>query len=206
MFGCKDKPRWLACQIGQSFVTSLYRHCELGFGECVSSSILVWINYLPPKVQFFGWLAWKHKVKTSIFLQRIGVLDENDCTMCVFCELEAKSVVHVLISWPLVQKVWTGLLQWWRMLWVVPGSIECLLHWWAGNCLMRTKSRIWKTIPLVALWSIWKHRNDYLFNNIHPDMEELQEAIIIRLVIWLKASSKDFQFTFNDFVTTPTCD
>lgn len=46
--GVKDKPRWLAGQSGQSFVASLYRHCELGLGDYVSSSRLVWINYLPP--------------------------------------------------------------------------------------------------------------------------------------------------------------
>lgn len=63
----KDKPRWLACQTGKSFVASLYRHCELGSGVAVSSSRLVWTKYLPLKVQFFGWLAWKHKVKNFCF-------------------------------------------------------------------------------------------------------------------------------------------
>ena len=92
----------------------------------------MWINYLPPKVQFFGWLAWKHKVKTSVFLQRIGVLDENASALCVFCKSEDESVDHVLISCQLVWKVWGGLLQWWGVLWVVPGSVVCLLQWWPG--------------------------------------------------------------------------
>lgn len=55
--GEKDKPLWLTCQTGQSFVASLYRHIELGFGVSVRSSRLLLINYLPPKVQFFWWLA-----------------------------------------------------------------------------------------------------------------------------------------------------
>ncbi|KAI8021150.1 hypothetical protein LOK49_LG03G03423 [Camellia lanceoleosa] len=31
-------------------------------------------------------------------------------------------------------------------------------------------------------------------------MGELREAIIIRLAIWLKAATKDFPFTINDFL------
>ncbi|XP_028075237.1 uncharacterized protein LOC114277538 [Camellia sinensis] len=126
--GEKDKPRWLPCQTGQSFVASLYKHCVLGFGVFESSSRLVWINYLPPKVQFFGWLAWKHKLKTSVFLQRVGVLGEGASILCGFCKSEAESVEHVLVSCPKVWKVLTSLLQWWGILWVVPGSVDCLLY------------------------------------------------------------------------------
>lgn len=58
-----DKPVWLAAILGKFVVSVLYKHTDLAAG-----GNLVWVNYLPPKVQFFGWLAWKHKVKTSVFL------------------------------------------------------------------------------------------------------------------------------------------
>lgn len=65
---------------------------------------------------------------------------------------------------------------------------------------MKVERRIWKATPLVALWSIWKHRNECVFKNVQPDMEELQKLIIICLAIWLKAYSKHFQFSINDFL------
>ncbi|XP_028066878.1 uncharacterized protein LOC114269715 [Camellia sinensis] len=198
--GVKDNPRWLDCKPGQSFVASLYRNCDLGSGVAASTSRLVWINYVPPKVQFFGWLAWKHKIKTSAFLQRVGVLGEEASTECIFCKSEVESASHVLISCPLIWKVWSGLVKWWGLVWVVPGSVEGLLHWWAGTCLMKAERRVWLAIPLVAMWSIWKHRNNCLFNCVQPDMEELKESIIIRLAIWLKAASKDWPFSINDFL------
>lgn len=75
---------------------------------------------------------------------------------------------------------------------------QCFLQWWAGNCLKKAKRRFWNAIPLVALWPIWKHRNDSLFNNIQPDTGELQDTIIIKLVLWLQAATKDYRFSIND--------
>lgn len=63
-----DKPVWLAAILGKFVVSVLYKHTDLATGDKCTGSNLVWVNYLPPKVQFFGWLAWKHKVKTSVFL------------------------------------------------------------------------------------------------------------------------------------------
>ncbi|KAL7193860.1 hypothetical protein ACSBR2_025489 [Camellia fascicularis] len=77
----KDRVLWLASKSGQSFVSTLHKHTDFEHGEVNNSSRLVWIKYLPPKVQFFGWLAWKHKVKTSVFLHRIGVLEDSAHTV-----------------------------------------------------------------------------------------------------------------------------
>lgn len=65
----QDSASWLAAKPGQTLVSVLYNHSNLAYGGNVSSYSLVWLKYLPPKVQFFSWLAWKQKVKTSVFLQ-----------------------------------------------------------------------------------------------------------------------------------------
>ncbi|XP_028070421.1 uncharacterized protein LOC114272902 [Camellia sinensis] len=77
----KDSAVWRATKPGQSFMSNLYNHTSSAYGGTVSLSHLVWIKFLPPKVQFFGWLTWKHKIKTSVFLQRIGVLDSSVSTL-----------------------------------------------------------------------------------------------------------------------------
>lgn len=191
----QDSAVWGAAKPGQSFVSNLYN-----YGGFESFSRLVWIKLLPPKVQFFGWLAWKHKIKTFVFLQRIGVLPSSASSLCVFCKSQQESLEHVLMLCPFVWRVWSGLLQWWGVSWVIPDSVIGLLQWWSRYPCRKAELRIWRAIPLVTLWSIWKHRNDCSFNVSHPNLQELQELILIRLAFWLKAASKKLHFSISDFL------
>lgn len=92
----------------------------------------LWQVAVPPKLQFFGWLAWRGRVKTKVFLHQIGVLFANASTLCVFCRTEEETINHVLLHCPLVWKAWAGILNWCDVCWVIPGLVEALLHWWAG--------------------------------------------------------------------------
>lgn len=46
---------------------------------------------------------------------------------------------------------------------------------------------MWKAIPLAVFWSVWKHRNDVIFNMVQPNMEELCDLIKVRVAMWMKA-------------------
>ncbi|XP_028081997.1 uncharacterized protein LOC114283395 [Camellia sinensis] len=193
----EDKPVLLAAQSGQCIVSTLYKYIDLEAGEQSIVSKLVWVNYLPPKVQLFGWLAWKHKVKPSDFLQRIGILDGSVSYQCAFCNNELETVQHVLIY-----ALWFGGCG------LICYSGEELNGWflnqgkgWYNGGMVteskKSKRRIWMALPLVALWSLWKYRNDCLFNGIQTMMGELKEAIIIKLAIWLKAYFKEYHDPFQ---------
>ncbi|XP_028071521.1 uncharacterized protein LOC114273902 [Camellia sinensis] len=124
-----DLALWSAAKPCQTLVSIFYNHTNLALGPNVIFSRWVWINYLPPKVQFFGWLAWRNKVKTLVFLQQLGILDRDSSTLCTFCKSQQESIEHVLIFCPMVWRVWSELLQWWGVVWVVPRSIQGLFQW-----------------------------------------------------------------------------
>ncbi|XP_028099924.1 uncharacterized protein LOC114299400 [Camellia sinensis] len=66
---------WIADALGSFSVASAYKLSQLGHGANSKITEFIWKNVSSPKVQFFGWLAWKGRVKSSSYLQKIGVLN-----------------------------------------------------------------------------------------------------------------------------------
>ncbi|CAL5409515.1 unnamed protein product [Camellia sinensis] len=62
-------------------------------------------DVIPLKIGDQMWLAWKNKVKTVVFLQRIGVLNGNASTLCGLSKNEEESSLHVLQHCPFVWRV-----------------------------------------------------------------------------------------------------
>lgn len=111
-----------------------------------------------------------------------------------------ETVTHVLMCCPFSWRVWPNVIKWWGISWVQPGSVPSLLQWWAGyRCNKRVKM-LWKIIPLAVLWSLWKQRNESLFNDTQADLEKLCELIKIQIALWFRASSPFFCYLVNDIV------
>ncbi|XP_028097292.1 uncharacterized protein LOC114297126 [Camellia sinensis] len=171
-----DYPKWTATSSGLFSVASMYKLCSSGVGNHQSANRMLWNKVLPPKVQFFGWLAWKHKVKTSVFLQTIGVLSGGTSTLCCFYKHDEVSVLHVLLHCHFVWK------------------------WWEGGKFKKKGKVIWRCVPLVTLWSLWKLRNDCVFNNAEANVKILSELVKYRVALWLRTVYWEWQYPICDFV------
>ncbi|CAL5414285.1 unnamed protein product [Camellia sinensis] len=99
--GVEDSCSWLAEKSGQFTVASIWRWRAAAGGNDLAVPAGVWESLAPPKMQFFCWLAWRGRVKTSSFLQRIGALHLGASNLCVFCQAEVETVEHVLLMCPL---------------------------------------------------------------------------------------------------------
>lgn len=84
------------------------------------------------KLNFFAWLECKGRIKTSEFLQRIGVLNLDANTACVFCNSEAETLNHILLFCPFVWKVGSEMISWCWFHWVILASVEGIPPWRLG--------------------------------------------------------------------------
>lgn len=61
-----DELKWSADPSELFIVASVYKWCESLMGPVVPVTELIWNNFSPPKVQFFGWLAWLGLVRLKL--------------------------------------------------------------------------------------------------------------------------------------------
>ncbi|KAL7228489.1 hypothetical protein ACSBR2_007248 [Camellia fascicularis] len=151
-------------------------------------------------MQFFCWLAWRGRVKTSTFLQRIGALDMSGNNLCVFCQTNVESVDYVLLYCPLVWKCWSHMVNWCNQVWAIPGSVAGLLHWWFGGKFKSWSFNVWQIMPSIVLWSVWKLRNECFFKGAHPDIQVLCGKIKVQIALWSKWHLK-VDYSVHDIVS-----
>ncbi|KAL7212853.1 hypothetical protein ACSBR2_015530 [Camellia fascicularis] len=195
-----DVVRWIASSSGECSVASVRNWFELNYGPSLLVPRLLWNNVAPPKAQFMSWLAWRGRVKTTGFMQRLGVLGRNVENVCPFCSSAVEFVDLLFVQCPEIWKVWGSLLQWWNLSWVSPASVDGVLSWWLGTKHKKSVMKIWRLVPVAMLWSTWRLRNDVIFNGGQPDMNELGESVKVRVGLWVKSSMPSVHYSVHQFV------
>lgn len=159
---------------------------------------LLWHNIAPLKVQCFCWMAQIGRLKTGTYLLNIGIIHEVQDALCKFCNDSLETIDHSLLHCIPVWTVWCHILNWWGIKWVLPPSVSSLFLWWTFQKFNSKAQQIWNCIPLAVLWSLWKFRNEFLFENKTLDWEEVTELIKVRVAFWVKSSLK-IDYSINDF-------
>lgn len=192
--------RWQRSPTGQLTVVAVRDWLAAHHGPKLLLPSLLWDNVAPPKVQFLGWLIWKGRVKTTDFLQRIGVLSSSVSNVCPFCKAEPESLNHIFLLCRGIWESWNDLLLWWDMNWVTPVAVVDLLHWWMGFKCKKIIRQLWNLVPLAMLWSIWKMRNDCIFNGCTPNLQDFSGFVKWRVALWAKSNLSGFSYSRHGIV------
>lgn len=183
---------------GEFSVSSIYSFSNSIIGPHLPICNHIWNRAVPPKVSFFCWLAWKNKIKSAEFMHRISILDPSVSTNCTFCGYDSESASHVLLHCPFSWLIWSSIIHEWGLSWCIQDSVDGLLQWWMSVNFKHFDRLIWSAIPLIVLWSLWKCRNECIFEEAQPNFSDMSESIKIRAALWLKATIKDLPFSVDD--------
>ncbi|KAE8685834.1 bromodomain and WD repeat-containing protein 3-like isoform X4 [Hibiscus syriacus] len=163
------------------------KSCRKELGKVSGESDLwvkgVWQGLSPPRVEVFLWQLAHQKVAVREELVKRG-LQLGDEILCPFCKKQVESVQHLFISCDVVWELWNKIASYWEIALVLPKDPPSLLCSWGE---LRGKSLIWKFIPGVVFWSIWKARNAMVFDGSPLDRMSLFFIARFRLSKWFLA-------------------
>lgn len=65
-----------------------------------------------------------------------------------------------------------------------PFNIAGLLEAWENSPVVGCGRTLWRLIPISILWSIWKERNERIFNNKDSLGEDIVSTMVLRIAKW----------------------
>jgi hypothetical protein len=68
--------------------------------------------------------------------------------------------------------------------WVMPSSIVELLQCWKTQGQGQSKEAIWKVIPSLLMWSIWRVSNRRFFEDHESNVLQLKPSFLSALLDW----------------------
>ncbi|XP_071704180.1 uncharacterized protein [Rutidosis leptorrhynchoides] len=180
----EDSLLWSAAPDGVYSVSDAVR--MLAYSNSVNPptwSKVVWGNNVPSKVMLFHWLAIRYSIPVYDVLIKRHILPSSHSNLCVWCLEEVETVNHFLLHCKWTFKVWSDLFSWWKLVWVIPGSIEDFsLDWFHGMGIKASK--FWKLIGPATFWAMWLARNDFIFNWKFMCRSVLVRKIKLKTFIW----------------------
>uniref|UniRef100_A0A0E0F153 GYF domain-containing protein n=1 Tax=Oryza meridionalis TaxID=40149 RepID=A0A0E0F153_9ORYZ len=151
-------------------------------GRIRFESAPIWKS-LPPRCRYFLWLVALDRCWTGDRLRRRGLPHPDHCVLCDQCE---ESIDHLLVACPKSRQLW------WMALRAI-GQPSCMpmnetsFHRWfcvSRKALSKSSQRGFDTIITLVAWSIWKERNNRVFNQQNKTWSEVAKAMAGEVELW----------------------
>ncbi|KAJ3703386.1 hypothetical protein LUZ61_007091 [Rhynchospora tenuis] len=138
----------------------------------------LWKLRVPPKVKIFIWLLLQDRLLTQSNLLLRNWPTNEGCPCCLAGPL--KTAHHLFLDCPLASSIWTSVQQLFNFPTLL--LIDDLLAFWLTN--RSTLGSEWDTIWAATNWTIWKERNNRIFNSLTKPLFLLEKEIESLVVFW----------------------
>jgi hypothetical protein len=143
----------------------------------------IWSCGIPSKISAFSWQLLLNRIPTKENLCKRGIIPQHQ-SVCIFCNGSLELAVHLFLHCDTAAKVWYEIMSWLGLVIIVPLNIAsafaCLVEHGKGKKEKVCLSLIWNSY----MWSMWKFRNDCIFNNKNVVIGEVVDHVRFQSWKW----------------------
>lgn len=179
----EDDWRWSLEEDGTFSVKSMYSKLETLMVREESLDELerrvfkhIWKSPAPSKVVVFSWKLLHDRIPTKINLAIRNCFPPDTSYECVWCNNTAEDATHLFLHCEGVKVVWCKIMEWLDFNFIIPPNLFILWECWNGAVLNNKTRKGVRIIWHAVIWSIWKARNDRIFNNAVIEVEDLLQS------------------------------
>ena len=157
----------------------------------------LWDIKIPPRALSFAWRLLWDRLPSKENLSRRQVEIDND--LCPFCQSKSESASYLFFTCQKVLPLWWEFNSWVRedrVLHCRPMDNFLQHSAIAGS---KVTNRRWKIWWIAATRSIWKLRNDMIFQNQPFHISKLVDNTNFLTWSWLRGWEKDFNVPFHQW-------
>ena len=178
-----DKETWRFEKNGLYSVRSAYREIISSYDALLQHRVpwnfnIIWNLKLPPKIKNFLWRICRNCLPTRMRLITKGVQCPPTCAICDNYEEDGK---HLFFACSKSVGCWQRLGFWFSIQQVWSSTASCADIIFS---LLQQLDVTQQHIFSVTLWSIWKHMNNKLWNNIVETIQLIGDQAVAFLNSW----------------------
>ncbi|XP_021985129.1 uncharacterized protein LOC110881061 [Helianthus annuus] len=159
--------------------------------------VFKWNNWIPEKVAIVAWRADMERLPTKCALSRRNIPVQNN--MCALCGDYAETSEHIFVACQFAQTVWQNLAAWCNVPPIIAFDLNDLLTLHEVTSGTSKRRKVLHAVILVAIWSLWKLRNEVVFRNMIPNTTKTLDEIKAMAYLWIKSRSKMMSMTWDDW-------
>jgi hypothetical protein len=149
----------------------------------------IWKVKAPLRIAFFLWATALGRILTVDNLRRREFQLINRCCLC---KKDEETINHLFHHCEFSVDIWHLVPISFGVSWITPGNVPQLLHCWKFIGHGHHREAFWKVIPALLMWSIWRERNRWIFENSESNVLLLKSSFLRSLLDWALAHVPTF--------------
>ncbi|GAU34591.1 hypothetical protein TSUD_15060 [Trifolium subterraneum] len=171
--------------------------------ELVRDLGTLWESLAPSKVIVFSWQLLFGRIPTRVNLAKRGIVEHGYNSFCVLCPWSLECEGHLFGWCAFASTIWRKVFNWFGWDEEMPRDpSEIFQRFSRGGASGRRHKgliAVWHSV----VWTIWRARNELIFNAKVPAIEDELQGIMSRSWKWLLEKKKGGSCSLYEWKTCP---